>query len=258
MRNLSYIKILLTKIIFMSTRGAAGIVFNEKVYAVYNHCDSYPGGLGSEVESFVKSVQSKPIEVLEKELQEKFIDKRMTVENQNKFLEEHKALERFKKNSFLSIIGLGWEQLKKNLIEVEEIDEKVPPTKEVQDRYISLRYYNSNVSNQSPTDWYCLLRNIQGIDTFSEIIKGNLKHISNNADFFKDSLFCEWGYLINLDTMKFEVYRGFQKSPQEGNRFGQEKIKQDYEYYPCALVTEFPLNSIPEDWENAVIKNEEE
>ena len=47
------------------------------------------------------------------------------------------------------------------------------------------------------------------------------------------------------DTDRLEIYKGFQKQPQEGNVFGTES---DRDYFPCAKVIEFPLLDIPGDW----------
>jgi hypothetical protein len=44
-------------------------------------------------------------------------------------------------------------------------------------------------------------------------IQNGIKEVQNQLDFAKDSLFCEWGYIINLDTKKLEVYQGFNKKP---------------------------------------------
>jgi len=60
-------------------------------------------------------------------------------------------------------------------------------------------------------------------------------------DYIKDSLFCEHAYIINLDTLSFEYYVGFQLKPQLYNRFGYEK-KNDY--YPCRLAAIFDLKKI--------------
>lgn len=64
-------------------------------------------------------------------------------------------------------------------------------------------------------------------------------------DFIKDSLFCEWGYIVNLDTECLEVWIGFQKKAQKGNRYGRKKNGDGY--YPCALVAEIPFEDLRKD-----------
>ena len=100
-----------------------------------------------------------------------------------------------------------------------------------------------SVSNQSTDDWYCLLRNIQG--DLEELNKAKEQaYMIDNHNFIKDSLWCEYAYIINLDDKILEFYEGFQKTPQEGNRYGFT-IKDGYDgYYPCKLSLTFPLNEI--------------
>lgn len=64
---------------------------------------------------------------------------------------------------------------------------------------------------------------------------------SKDYNFIKNSLFCEYAYIINLDNMTLEFYNGFQKKPQIGNRFGSN-LKDGY--YPCRLVCIFNLTDI--------------
>ena len=97
---------------------------------------------------------------------------------------------------------------------------------------------NFNVNGGKKT-FYCYLRNAQG--DLSAYLKG-LKYMIDNHDFITDSLFCEWGYIVNLDTGKLEVWRGFQKSPTEGNRYGT--THDEGGYYPCKMVAEFTQEEI--------------
>lgn len=68
-------------------------------------------------------------------------------------------------------------------------------------------YANTGVSTGSLEEWYVLLRETQG-DLLAMIEAG---HMIDSSEFAADSLFCEWAYLVNLDTNALEVYRGFQK-----------------------------------------------
>jgi len=65
----------------------------------------------------------------------------------------------------------------------------------------------------------------------------------DQADFLKDSLFCEWGYVINLDKGVLEIYRGFQKAPSK-NRYHTNG--DDSGYYNCYLIREVPFATIRE------------
>jgi hypothetical protein len=69
----------------------------------------------------------------------------------------------------------------------------------------------------------------------------------DRSDFPADSLFCEWGYLIDLDAMTFEVYRGSQKAPHTAGRFARRPPAEEG-YHPVALVASWPLADLP-DWE---------
>ena len=93
--------------------------------------------------------------------------------------------------------------------------------------------------NGGQKTFYCYLRNAQG--DLSVYLKG-LKYMIDYHDFIKESLFCEWGYIVNLDTGKLEVWQGYQKSYTEGNRYG---ITPDEDgYYPCKMVAEFTQEEI--------------
>ena len=68
----------------------------------------------------------------------------------------------------------------------------------------------SNFNCLCTDDWYCLLRHAQGD---LNVYKNGLRYMIDNHDFIKDSLFCEYAYIINLDTKRLEFYVGFQKTP---------------------------------------------
>lgn len=147
----------------------------------------------------------------------------------------------------------------RNIFFVDDEDEEVTP--EYIEKY--KKYYDASVGDTSgPLTWYQLLRNTQG-DLIANIDSGIM--INNNA-FANDSLFCEWGYLVNLDTKMFEVYRGFQKKVHMDGRFADADYEPDDQYggpyYPIALVAEFPFDDLPDingwdEWEAALSEIEE-
>jgi len=104
------------------------------------------------------------------------------------------------------------------------------------------------------TEWYYYLRRYQGdIKYFIDKHSNNEPcYMINKSDFINDSLFCEWGYIINLTTNKFEIYEGNQTSPTSKHRYYIETPTMisslGNNYYNCELVKEYPLTKIPKEW----------
>ena len=65
----------------------------------------------------------------------------------------------------------------------------------------------------------------------------------DESRFLIDSLFCEFAYIINLDTNKLEYYEGFNLDPNAPGRYAKNNIKKNDEkiYYGVALIKEFDL-----------------
>lgn len=99
------------------------------------------------------------------------------------------------------------------------------------------KYADTGVSTGSLTEWYVLLRNAQGEP---EAYANDLRYMISNPNFIKDSLFCEWAYIINLDTEKLEIYTGPREEPQD-NRY---RIEPQGGYANCKLIKEIPLNKV--------------
>lgn len=122
------------------------------------------------------------------------------------------------------------------------VDEESTPTKEQQDYCIAAGWYNPYVGEKSPAHWYNLLRNLQGnMVALDKAVRSDYDfYMTDSSDFIQDSLFCEYAYIINLDSGMLEFWEGFQHEPQEGNRYGE--TPDDDSYYPCRLALEIPLN----------------
>lgn len=210
----------------MGTRGTYGFRKGGKDKLTYNHYDSYPDGLGAEVVQFVRDT---PVQEL---------------------------------NDIFD-----------RLIMVEEDD--TPTPEQIAE---CARFTDLSVSSHPTKDWYCLLRNAQGkLSALREVeqhqpsgpfpfteggvflpnvpVPNALRYMIDQSEFIKDSLFCEHGYIINLDTNELEYWLGFQRhGPQKGNRYGDKKpadwtpkYSGDSYYYPCALVGRWPLAELPPD-----------
>ena len=136
----------------------------------------------------------------------------------------------------------GWNKIKKEVKKVKLVSEEKQPTKPQIEKYMA--FSNTGIGSGDIKDWYCLLREVQGAVALEKIYEGTLSHMIDSTNFIKDSLFCEWAYIINLDEMTFEIYKGFQKNADPTNRFGQTN---DDGYYPCKKIVSIPLDRVITD-----------
>lgn len=89
-------------------------------------------------------------------------------------------------------------------------------------------------SNDDPT--------LQGSKCLDAIFDCKLRHMFDDIEFIKDSLFCEYAYFLNFDNNTLDIYDGFQKQGQLLNPFGD--TKDDNGYYPCRHVLSIPFGFI--------------
>lgn len=107
-------------------------------------------------------------------------------------------------------------------------------------------YANTRVGTQEIDDWYVLLRETQG-NPAAMLDAGVIEDASG---FPADSLFAEWGYVVDFDAKTFEVYEGFQKQQHDKGRFAGRSDADDSRrngYWPVALVASWPLDALPTD-----------
>ena len=116
------------------------------------------------------------------------------------------------------------------------------------------KYLDLGVSNQKEDDMYCLLRETQG-DLRAALKAGTMVDM---RAWLANSLFCEYAYIANFDSGKFEVYEGFQSKPHQRGRFADLPRNEEREYWPVALVAEYPLDAIPEDWADKAFPPDED
>lgn len=104
------------------------------------------------------------------------------------------------------------------------------------------QFANLRVGEQSERSWYCLLRGTQGKP--GAILQAGA--IEGAPEFPLDSLFAEYGYIVDLDAGTFEAYRGFQREQHDKGRFAARGNARG-DYFPCALVASWPLAELPSD-----------
>jgi hypothetical protein len=93
------------------------------------------------------------------------------------------------------------------------------------------------VTDRASIDWYTLLRSTQG-DPAAILACG---YVEDASAFPLDSLFAEWGYLVDFDTGQLEVYRGCQDAPHHDGRFADRRPLRDG-YWPVRQVASIPLD----------------
>lgn len=119
----------------------------------------------------------------------------------------------------------------------------VPPDSEPTDEDIArlAPFTNRGVGERRDRpDWYQLLRETQG-DPAAMLRAGV---IEDAGQFPTDSLFAEWGYVVDFDAGVFEAYRGFQRATHDKGRFAARPGAKGG-YFPCALVASWPLSALP-------------
>ena len=141
------------------------------------------------------------------------------------------------------------DELEKFYNRIQMVQEDATPTKEEIKTCVDAGLCDLSVSKQSTNDWYCLLRNIQG--SLDALYNSPVAYMIDNSDFIKDSLFCEYAYIINLDENVLEYYEGFQARPDKDNRYGHQKTDG---YYPCKLTSTIPLDYIMETETDKIIE----
>lgn len=136
-----------------------------------------------------------------------------------------------------------WDAVRQQAAALVHIDSSVMPTDE--QRAALSAYMQPGVGgpkDQPGEEWYRLLYGTFG-NPEATLTAGYAPHA---PDWPGDSVWCEWGYLIDLDEKKFEVYQGFQTRPHKG-RFADRPANERSGYYPVKLLTSWPLDDLPDD-----------
>lgn len=98
------------------------------------------------------------------------------------------------------------------------------------------------------TDWYQLLEKAQG--TLTPYLDGSVAHMIDSADFLRDSLFCEWAYILNADTLKLEIHTGFNRHYDSPGRYAHYTFPNIHnrnnppDYFGVSLLCEIEFDLI--------------
>lgn len=132
------------------------------------------------------------------------------------------------------------ESVRASVRDLRMVTNDVPPTPE---QIVELKSYaDTSVATRDLSDWYVLLRKTQGSP--AQTLRAG--YAEDAGDFPADSLFAEWGYVVDFDKDVFEVYEGFRTQPHSEGRFADRPPREDTNYVPVALRASWPLDALPE------------
>lgn len=137
-----------------------------------------------------------------------------------------------------------WDIFREKMGKVTLVNDQNPASAKLQKKYAE--FCDTSVSEGTPASWYCLLRKLQGIGILKAIYEGKLSHMIDNFSFLKDSLFCEYAYIINLDDNRLEFYDGFNKDADTNSPLPipQKPSDKQEKYYPVRFVGSVYLDEI--------------
>lgn len=132
----------------------------------------------------------------------------------------------------------AWRDAARSLLLVDEEDEPTPEhvarAKELETTHELVGAHYDNGPN-----YYQLTRNAQG-----SIEKHfALGFMLDALDFLADSLFCEYAYIVNLDTDELEFYLGFQNKVHADGRYASSQPNST-EYFPVRLMGTILLSAV--------------
>lgn len=194
----------------MGTRGFITFVVDGEEKTAYNHWDSYPSALGETVLHFLAA-------------------------------HRHEVTCDLHKGASGAVV----DQARK----LRVVDGASKPTAEDIARFSKFSWsaaqHGGGKDLRDGQEWYDLLHETQGKPAL--ILEAGV--IEDARDFPRDSLFAEWGYVVDFDAGKFEVYEGFQKSRHDKGRFA-DRTPPNHKvggYFPVALIASWPLDALPDD-----------
>lgn len=190
----------------MSTRGAFGFRIDGIDKITYNHSDSYPDYLGSRVVEWVAAA---------------CMSARMSARIERTMTEV----------SGIVLVADG------QAIATPEHRQRTG------DRFADMGVGGGDGIGPGDVTYYRLLRNAQPAESIPNVVDAGI--MIDGHDFLRESLFCEYAYIVNLDDMTVEFYEGFQQKEHGRGRYAS--LKSSSGYWPVALKGAYPIADI-KDW----------
>jgi hypothetical protein len=104
-------------------------------------------------------------------------------------------------------------------------------------------------------DRYPQLSRNTGSDILKLILDRTSIKLKNEYDFGYDGVFCEFAYLLNLDTQELEIYAGYgkEKMNKDERWYSEKSVYDDHkkdgetDIYSVRLFTKIPFNKLTAD-----------
>lgn len=136
-------------------------------------------------------------------------------------------VQRFLKNTSIEVI--------RGIVDrIEVVDENGSPTPE---QVEVIKKYGIDII--PGCNWFFVMATVN----LDDYLNG-FPYLADSSSFLKDSLFCEWGYVINLDTEMLEIYRGFQNSPSYNRYFTDYPYDNEGKYFNCQMIKEISFDEL--------------
>lgn len=94
----------------------------------------------------------------------------------------------------------------------------------------------------------------EGINFLWGTFEGSVRKFQQYLSFMSDGLFCEYGYIIDLDELQLKFYRGLRDSAGKTD-LPFPMVADEWGYYPCQLVFALPFDGLPSSWKKAYEKD---
>lgn len=136
----------------------------------------------------------------------------------------------------------SWRDVKKRVLVMKKVDNLDFSSSQDTEKIETCLRLDIDLPDQP--SWYNILRSTQGDPERILLAKYYIPY----KNFFLTSRHCMHGYIINLDTEKFEVYQGGTRKKHDLGRYSLKK------FFGPALVGKFDLDSIPENWRELCLR----
>lgn len=125
----------------------------------------------------------------------------------------------------------------------ERVEELVFYTKKELDD-LDKQYENTNKDTSTLFEEHPELSRSTSVEILALVQDGSVTKVVDSWSFGADSLFCEYAYVVNLDSKVVECYTGFNHKKAVGRFARRNLATATYKYKPVTLFKKIPFDKI--------------